>query len=96
MHEQTTKGFGKMNICITRFGMRIGDRKYLNEYTPFGSVSLWAVLGSSDNIQHPGHEACGQRNLQIASRGAGERLGTHSENVRVGLSRARKSDSAFQ
>ncbi len=40
MHEQTTKEFGKMNICITRFGIRIGDRKYLNEYTPFGSVSL--------------------------------------------------------
>ncbi len=40
MHEQTTKGFGKMNICITRFGIRIGDRKYLNEYTPIGSVSL--------------------------------------------------------
>ncbi len=43
MHEQTTKGFGKMNICIVRFGIRIGDRKYLNEYTPFGSVSLWNV-----------------------------------------------------
>ena len=41
MHEQITKGFGIMNICITRFGIRIGDRKYLNEYTPFGSVSLW-------------------------------------------------------
>ncbi len=27
MHEQTTKEFGKMNICITRFGIRIGDRK---------------------------------------------------------------------
>ena len=40
MHEQTTKEFGKMNICITRFGIHIGDRKYLNEYTPFGSVSL--------------------------------------------------------
>ncbi len=40
MHEQITKEFGKMNICITRFGIRIGDRKYLNEYTPFGSVSL--------------------------------------------------------
>ncbi len=40
-HEQTTKEFGKMNICITIFGIRIGDRKYLNEYTPFGSVSLW-------------------------------------------------------
>ncbi len=26
--------------CITRLGIRIGDRKYLNEYTPFGSVSL--------------------------------------------------------
>ncbi len=44
MHEQTTKEFGKMNIHITRFGIRIGDRKYivyLDEYTPFGSVSLW-------------------------------------------------------
>ncbi len=44
MHEQTRKGFGKMNICITRFGIRIGDRKYLNEYTPFGSVSMWLHL----------------------------------------------------
>ncbi len=44
VHEQTTKGFGKINICITRFGIRIGDRKYLNEYTPFGSVSLWDGL----------------------------------------------------
>ncbi len=43
MHEQTTKGFGKMNICITRFGIRNGDGKYLNEYTPFGSVSLWTM-----------------------------------------------------
>ncbi len=25
---------------ITRFGICIWDRKYLNEYTPFGSVSL--------------------------------------------------------
>ena len=40
MHEQITKGFGIMNICITRFGIRIGDRKYVNECTPFGSVSL--------------------------------------------------------
>ncbi len=40
MDEQTTKEFGKMNICITRFGIRNGDREYLNEYTPFGSVSL--------------------------------------------------------
>ncbi len=40
MHEQTTTGFGKINICITRFGICIGDMKYLNEYTPFGSVSL--------------------------------------------------------
>ena len=30
-----------MNTCITRFGICIGDRKYLNEYTAFGSVSLW-------------------------------------------------------
>ncbi len=42
MHEQTTKGFGKMNIWITRFGIHIGHRKYLNEYKPFRSVSLWA------------------------------------------------------
>ena len=32
-----------ISICITRFGIRIGDRKYLNEYTPFGSASLWHV-----------------------------------------------------
>ena len=41
MHEQTTKGLGKINICITRFGIRIEGRKYLNEYAPFESVSLW-------------------------------------------------------
>ncbi len=40
MHEQTTKGFGKMNICISRFDICIGRRKYPDEYTPFGSVSL--------------------------------------------------------
>ncbi len=40
MHEQITREFGIMNICITRFGIRIGDRKYLDEYTLFGSVSL--------------------------------------------------------
>ncbi len=34
-----------MNICITRFGIHIGDRKYLNEYTAFGSVSLWLYSG---------------------------------------------------
>ncbi len=28
MHEQITKGFGIMNTCISRFGIRIGDRKY--------------------------------------------------------------------
>ncbi len=47
VHEQITKGFGIMNTCISRVnarvGIRIGDRKYLNEYTPFGSVSLWFV-----------------------------------------------------
>ncbi len=43
MHEQIRKGFGIMNTCISRFGIRIGDRKYLNEYTPFESVSLWVV-----------------------------------------------------
>ncbi len=30
--------------CITRFGTRIGDREYLNEYTPYGSVSLCNIL----------------------------------------------------
>ncbi len=40
MHEQTTKGIDKMNICIGRFGVGIGWRKYLNECTPFGYVSL--------------------------------------------------------
>ncbi len=35
-----TKGFGEMNTCISRFGIRIGSRKYLNENAPFGSVSL--------------------------------------------------------
>ena len=42
----STKEFDKMNICIPRFGIRIEDRKYFNEYTPFGSVSLciWNVL----------------------------------------------------
>ncbi len=44
MHEQITKEFGIMNTCISRFGIRIGDRKYLNDYTPFGSVSLWDTL----------------------------------------------------
>ncbi len=29
------------SACISRFGIRIGRRKYLNQYTPFGSVSLW-------------------------------------------------------
>ncbi len=44
MHEQITKGFGTMNTCISRFGIRIGDRKYPKEYTPFGSVSLWVDM----------------------------------------------------
>ena len=44
MHEHTRKGFGKMNICMSIFGIRIGWRKYLNEYTPFGYVSLCAGL----------------------------------------------------
>ena len=43
LHVQITKGFCIMNTCISRFGICIGDRKYLNEYTPFGSVSLWNV-----------------------------------------------------
>ncbi len=29
------------NICISVIGVRIGWRKYLNECTPFGYVSLW-------------------------------------------------------
>ena len=28
--------------------IRIGDRKYLNEYTPFGSVSLWTMLAGME------------------------------------------------
>ncbi len=38
-HTKLTRGW-VATICITRFGIRIVDRKYLNEYTPFGSVSL--------------------------------------------------------
>ncbi len=49
MHEQITKGFGIMNTCISIFGIRIGDRKYLNEYTPFGSVSLCVMKGKKYN-----------------------------------------------
>ncbi len=30
------------NVC--KSGIHIGDRKYLNEYTPFWSVSLWILL----------------------------------------------------
>ena len=41
MNERITKGFGIMNTCISRFGIRIGRRKYLNEHKPFISVSLW-------------------------------------------------------
>ncbi len=44
MHEQTTKGFYKMNICISRFGVRSGWTKYLNEFMPFGYVSLCTWL----------------------------------------------------
>ncbi len=40
MHEQITKEFGKMNICMNRFGVRIGWRKYLYECTPFEYVNL--------------------------------------------------------
>ncbi len=43
MHEQITKEFGKMNIRLSRFGVRIGWRKYLYECTPFGYVNLWAI-----------------------------------------------------
>ncbi len=45
MHEQTTKGFGKMKICMSIFGVRIGWMKYLNECMPFGYVSLWFKIG---------------------------------------------------
>ena len=40
-YMNTLEGFGIMNVCINRFGIRIGDRRYLNEYTPFTSVNLW-------------------------------------------------------
>ena len=40
-HEQITKGLGITNTCISRFGIHIGRTKYLNEYMPFASVSLW-------------------------------------------------------
>ncbi len=40
MHELTTKGFGKMNICMSRFGVLIGWRKYVYECTPFEYVNL--------------------------------------------------------
>ncbi len=30
-----------MNTYISRFGISIGKKKYLDEYTPFTSVSLW-------------------------------------------------------
>ncbi len=43
MHEQTTKGFGKMNICMSIFVVRIGWRKYLNECAHFGYESLWSL-----------------------------------------------------
>ena len=33
-----------MNTCISRFSIQIGWRKYLNEYTPFTSVSLWLYV----------------------------------------------------
>ena len=44
MHEQITKEFDKMNICMSRFGVRIGWGKYLYECTPFGYVNLWNLL----------------------------------------------------
>ncbi len=37
---------------ITRFGIRIGDRKYPNEYTPFGSVSLWVIEREAREIMY--------------------------------------------
>ena len=48
-----TKGFDKMNICISRFGIRIGWRKYLIECTPFVYVSLWMCPGSVTYGQFP-------------------------------------------
>ncbi len=45
MHEQITKEFGKMNICMSRFGVCIGWRKYLYECTPFGYVNLPYMSG---------------------------------------------------
>ncbi len=52
MHEQITEGIGIMNTCISRFGIRIGDRKYLNEYTPFINVSLWTQIQYSFRFLH--------------------------------------------
>ena len=49
MHEQITKEFVKMNICMSRFGVRTGWRKYLYECTPFGYVNLWV-----ENSHRPG------------------------------------------
>ena len=49
MHEQI-KGFGIMNTCISRFGIHIGWRKYLNDYTSFTSVSLWIFWAWSDGM----------------------------------------------
>ncbi len=79
MHEQTSKGFGKMNICITRFGIRIGYRKYLNEYMPFGSVSLWTF---------PGVQIKGQKFQLIRLSGTSKRWWT-SKSVRKVFRRKR-------
>ncbi len=45
--------FGKMNICMSRFGVRIGWRKYLYECTPFGYLNLWFKVSKSPKIDPP-------------------------------------------
>ncbi len=60
MHEQITKEFGKRNICVSRFGVRIGWRKYLYECTPFGYVNLCI-----------GRERCGGQGYLLCNRFGG-------------------------
>ncbi len=56
MHEQITKGFGKMNTCISRFGIRIGDRKFLkqnyNKFTCHILMEATLLVGKNYLIMH--------------------------------------------
>ncbi len=73
MHEQITKEFGKMNICMSRFGVRIGWRKYLYECTPLGYVNLWIAITETqetENKLYPAFSARSTENyLQTGSSG---------------------------